>query len=84
MEASSPGLPPSPPPPLGLAIASLVLGILAFVLSFLVVGSLLGLIGLALGIAHLAKKRRPAAMAYCGIIFSMLGLVAGLLFAGLY
>jgi peroxiredoxin len=70
--------------PLGLAIASLVLGILALVLSFLVIGGLLGLIGLILGIVHLTKKRRPAAMAAAGIILSVLGVIMAAVFTALY
>ena len=69
---------------LGLAIASLVLGILALVLSFLLLGALPGLVGLALGITHLVKKRRPAVMARWGAALSLLGLLASLGFAGLY
>lgn len=71
---------PSPPArsPLGLAIASLVMGILALVLSFLVIGGLIGLIGLALGVVHVALKRRPTAMATAGIVLSVLGLIAAI------
>lgn len=69
---------------LGLAIASLVLGILSLVLSFLVVGGILGLIGLALGVAHLVKKRRPTGMARWGVALSVLGLIASIGFTILY
>ncbi|HEV2319092.1 MAG TPA: redoxin domain-containing protein [Verrucomicrobiae bacterium] len=68
----------APRSPLGLAIASLVLGILAIVLSFLVIGGLLGLVGLILGIMHLAMKRQPAAMAISGTILSALGVIAAI------
>ena len=74
----------SPTTSLGLAIGSLVLGILALVLSFLVLGGFLGLIGLALGTAHLVKKRRPVVMARWGVALSVLGLIASIGFAGLY
>ncbi|MGA2278947.1 MAG: redoxin domain-containing protein [Verrucomicrobiota bacterium] len=75
---------PSSSASLGLAIASLVLGILSLVLSFLVVSGVLGLIGLALGVAHLVKKRRPAGMARWGVALSVLGLIASIGFAILY
>src|ERR1043165_6235111 len=75
---------PSPSPSLGLPIASLVLGILATVLSFLVLGSVLGLVGLALGMTHLLKKRRPAGMARWGTVLSILGIVASVGFGAFY
>jgi len=63
---------PSRPPSMGLAIASLVLGIVGIGLSLFLVGGLLGLIGIVLGIAHLRKKNRPAAMAGWGVGFGSL------------
>ena len=75
---------PSSSSSLGLAIASLMLGVLSLVLSFLVVSGILGLIGLALGVAHLVKKRRPAGMARWGVALSVLGLIASIGFAILY
>jgi peroxiredoxin/outer membrane protein assembly factor BamB len=78
---STVGQPRSSP---GLAIASLVLGILGLVLSFLVVGGFLSLIGLLLGVLHLAKKRRPAAMATAGTVLSVLGLLAAFGFTAFY
>ena len=61
MTRNSPPLPA--PPRLGLAIASLVLGIMAFLFSLFVVGVLFGLVGLVLGIMHVTGKRGPTAMA---------------------
>ncbi|MGD1084618.1 MAG: redoxin domain-containing protein [Verrucomicrobiota bacterium] len=86
MEPSTPSSDPAPSPPssYGLALASLVLGILALVLSFLLVGGFLGLVGLALGVLHLARKRRPAGMARWGVALSALGLLASVGFAALY
>ncbi len=75
---------PSSSASLGLAIASLVLGILSLVLSFLILGGILGLIGLALGVAHLVKKRRTDGMARWGVALSVLGLIASIGFAILY
>jgi thiol-disulfide isomerase/thioredoxin len=68
----------------GLAIASLVLGILALCLSFLLFGFLLGLIGLILGVVHLRQKRGSTAMAKWGLALSFLGLLASLAFGVLY
>src|SRR2546422_8412968 len=74
--------PPSPtspplPPHLGLAIASLVLGIMAFLFSLFVVGALFGVIGLVLGWIHIAGKRGPNAMAWWGVGLSLVGIIAG-------
>ena len=55
------------PPSTGLALASLVLGILAVALSFLVLGAVLGLIGVALGMVHLSRKRGLVRMAWWGM-----------------
>ncbi|MGH8023294.1 MAG: redoxin domain-containing protein [Limisphaerales bacterium] len=84
METSPSDSAPAPRSPLGLAIASLVLGILALVLSFLLIGGVLGIIGLALGIAHLARKRRPALMAAAGTFLSALGVIAAVGFGAFY
>lgn len=62
---------------LGLAIASLVLGILSvgFFIS-VIVGSLLGLVGLVLGIVHLVKKRPYLRkMAWAGVCLSLAGII---------
>ena len=84
MDAPSTNPLPAPGSPLGLAIASLVLGILSLVLSFLVLGGLLGLVGLVLGATHLARKRRPVVMARWGTALSLLGLIAAIAFTALY
>lgn len=68
----------------GLAIASLVLGVLACVLSLIVVGALLGLVGLALGIAHVKGKRGPNKLAWWGIGLSAFGIVVGLSLGAVY
>jgi peroxiredoxin len=62
---------------MGLAIASLVLGILAFLSSFLVVGALLGLLGLILGIVHVLRRQGRNAMAWIGMVLSVLSIVIG-------
>ena len=66
---------PSPKPRAGLAIASLVLGILAFLSSFFVVGALFGLVGLILGLVHLARKQGRNGLAWTGIGLSSVSIV---------
>jgi hypothetical protein len=72
------------PPSTGLALASLVLGIGAVGLSFILLGFLIGMVGAALGIAYLMKKRGPTTMAICGVALSFLGIFASIGFAFLY
>jgi len=84
MEPSTRDSSPAPSISLGLAIASLVLGILATVLSFLILGGILGLVGLVLGVVHLRKNKRPVVMARWGVALSVLGIIATIGFAGLY
>jgi peroxiredoxin len=67
---------PATPPRLGLAIASLVLGIIALVLSLVVVGGVLGLVGFILGVVHLRRHASGQGMAWVGIALSVLALVA--------
>lgn len=59
-------------------MASLVLGVLAFLSSFFLVGILLGLVGVILGSAHLTRKRDKNWMAWCGVSLSVLGICLGL------
>ena len=59
-----------------LAVASLVLGILAVVLSLFVIGGVLGLVGLGLGAVHLRQRRGPRGMAWWGTSLSTLGIAA--------
>ncbi len=66
------------PPRLGLAVASLVLGIVAVCLSLFLIGAVFGLIGLALGWVHIAQKRGPNAQAWWGISLSLLSIVASI------
>jgi peroxiredoxin len=79
------------PPPLsgvsprgGLAVTSLVLGILAACFSFLLVGIVLGLIGLVLGVVHLRRSRPSKAMAWWGVGLSVFGLAASVGFGAFY
>lgn len=77
--ASPPPSTPQPPPAprLGLAVASLVLGILAFVSSIFVVGAVFGLIGVILGVAHLLRRQGRNGMAWTGLVLSTIGILVG-------
>jgi len=60
-----------------MAVASMVLGIVSIVFSFIgglnFVGLVVGIVGLVLGI--LAKKKAPSGMATAGIVCSIIGIV---------
>jgi peroxiredoxin len=73
-----------PSPRVGLAIASLVLGILAFLFSVVVAGALFGLIGLVLGVAHLLRRQGRNGMAWAGLVLSVLGIIASIGLGALY
>ena len=70
----SPSLPPAPKPRLGLAIASMVLGVIALLSSFLIVGALFGVVGLILGFVHLSRRQGRNGLAWTGITLSVLSL----------
>lgn len=60
----------------GLAIASLVLGIVAILFNFIglgIVGLVLGIVGIVLGV--MAKKKNPTGMATAGLVLSIIGTV---------
>lgn len=84
MNEETPSPSSSASPALGLAIASLVLGILSLVVSFLVVGAVAALLGIALGWAHLARRPTGRGMAAWGVALSVIGLLAAGGFAALY
>ena len=64
-----------------MAIASMVLGIVSVVCSFIgglnLLGLVLGVVGLILGI--IAKKKAPSGMATAGIVLSIIGISITLL-----
>lgn len=60
----------------GLAIASLVLGIVGLCLSLFLVGAVLGVLGLVLGVAHILGKRGRNGMAWWGVSLSVLSILA--------
>lgn len=68
----------------GLAVASLVLGILGLLLSVVVVGAFLALIGLVLGGIHLARRSDSRAMGWSGVGLSALAIVASAGFLVIY
>jgi peroxiredoxin len=76
------------PPPLrseesagtGLAVASLVLGILAILLSAACVGGVCGLVGLILAVIHLRSSRALRPMAWWGLGLSIAGLLLAMAF----
>ena len=78
MNPAPPTVEPPSPPRLGLAIASLVLGIMAFLFSLFVVGAFFGIVGLVLGWIHIAGKRGGNIMAWWGVNLSVLGIIAGI------
>ena len=67
-----------------MAVASLVLGIISIVCSFIGgvnwVGAILGIVGIVLGV--LGKKKTPekAGMATAGLVMSIIGVVLSLIF----
>lgn len=71
-------------PSIGLAVASLTLGIVAVFMSFLVIGILAGLLGLVFGWIQLARRRVGRGIAIWGVVLSLLGMAAGGGFVGLY
>lgn len=73
-----PALPPALPqhaeaPSGGLAIASLVLGILAVLLGIFMIGGVLGIVGVILGVIHLVRSRARRSLAGWGIGLSVVG-----------
>jgi peroxiredoxin len=70
--------------PIGLAVASLILGIVSIAFSLFLVGGILAIIGLILGWIHLRKRTTFRAMATWGIISSVVGLLASVGLGYLY
>jgi len=68
---------PTPRPQTGLAVASLVLGILAFLGGILIVGAAFGILGLILGIVHLLRRNAGRrGLAWLGVLLSVFGIAA--------
>lgn len=62
--------------PVGLAIASLVLGITSIAFSLFLIGGIFAIVGVVLGVIHLKKRTTFRAMAVWGISLSVIGLLA--------
>ena len=79
-------VPPRPPGPShsGLAIASLVVGILSFVSSLFLIGALFAVVGVILGFAHIVQRKGTDRLAWLGIGLSVLGFLASVAFGILY
>jgi peroxiredoxin len=69
---------------IGLAVTSLVLGIISLPLALIAVGAVTGLAGLIVGIIHLRKKLAFRATAITGLVLSAAGLTAGAAMGTLY
>jgi len=63
---------------MGLAIASLVLGVLAVLASLFLVGALFGLVGLVLGMVHLSRRTGRNGLAWAGMVLSVIGVFASI------
>ena len=72
-----PMMPQEPPKSVGLAVASMVLGILALLLSCCVpyLPILLALLAVVLGAVSLAKKMGGTGMAVAGLVCGIIGLI---------
>ncbi|HEY4262571.1 MAG TPA: redoxin domain-containing protein, partial [Schlesneria sp.] len=68
----------------GLAVVCLIFGILACILSVVLVGSLLGLVGAILGLIHLFQRKPSNGLAWTGIGFSLMGIVLSVVFLVFY
>jgi peroxiredoxin len=69
----------------GIAVASLVLGLVSLFLSLFVIGVIFGIVGLVFGIVHLGK-RMPffKTMAVWGVVLSLIGSMANIGFGVFY
>lgn len=61
--------------PIGLAIASLVLGIISIPFSIFLIGALTGLVGLGLGLIHALQRVTYRKMAWWGVALSVVGIL---------
>ncbi len=65
----------------GFAVASMILGILAIlVIPLIALSIVIGIVGLALGLVSLSKKRAGRGMAAAGVVLSILGIGLEILF----
>ena len=64
----------------GLPMASLLMGILSIIFSFIIVGVILAVIGIIMGTTDLIRKVEPRHMAKRGTMLSVFGLVLSIIF----
>ena len=64
----------------GLPMASLLMGILSIIFSFIIVGVILSTIGIILGTVDLIRKVEPRSMAKRGTMLSIFGLILSIIF----
>ncbi len=62
----------------GLATSSLVVGLVACLLSLFVIGGIFGLAGLILGLLHILQKRGSNGMAWWGVSLSVVAILASI------
>src|SRR5258708_33109655 len=67
---------PTPHPPLGLAIAVFVLGLVSLTVAPLLLGFPMGLLGAILGLVYLRRRGPHRALAGWGTTLSLLGVIA--------
>lgn len=88
MSGEPPRMSAAPPPPsrggAGLALASLVVGIVALVTSVVVVGAFVGVVGITLGAMHCVLRPGSRRMARWGIGLSTAAVVVSVVSAALY
>jgi peroxiredoxin len=83
-DTSSNSVPRRDANPIGLAVASLVLGIISVVFSLFLVGGIVAVIGAILGGIHLRKRTAFRAMAAWGTALSIVGLLISMGLGVLY
>jgi hypothetical protein len=73
----APVSPSQPTSPQGLAIATLIIGVIAFLTGFLGIGVLLGVVAIILGAISLGRHHNGKAMAIIGIVLGVIAIVVG-------
>jgi cytochrome c biogenesis protein CcmG/thiol:disulfide interchange protein DsbE len=79
MNAPVPPPSPQPKPSTGLAVAALIVSIFGILLSPFLFGAVLGVIGVILALAHMAKPQVPKGMATWGLSLSIVAIALSVL-----